>query len=245
MRLFVFTAIVVFLFSAGTTAYVNSRSDRASDATASESPAHRPEIDLATYLRRGGTVLHAPSDTTDEHLKQLLKPEFRNLQELVLTDTAITNTGVKRVSHLSLEKLYLTGTNTSDEALKSLSKMSTLRRLSLKGTKMKGEGLSNLVHLPIQKIYLNSTEVDDSCAKYLKQLPLNTLYLENTTFGDVGMNELRELSIAAINISNTLVSDSSMPILQQFPLQKAYIKGSKLSAASVEALRNAKVAIDM
>jgi hypothetical protein len=201
-------------------------------------------VNLKKHLRKKGRVLIVPAHTRDQDLEQLSLPRFQKVKELILDNSKVTDKGLAAITHLALDKLYLTGTVVGDRGLEEVAKIPTITQLSLKGTAVTDAGVARVAHLPIEKIYLNDTAVTDQVFEHLSGLTLETLYIENTAVSDNGFHRLKGQPIRALNIARTRISSSSLPILMEFPLYKAFLKGSGLTAEDVRRLTGNKVSVD-
>lgn len=116
-----------------------------------------PVADESHYL--SVSFVNARS-VTDADL-QLLMPLKTQLLWLNLGRTTVTNEGLKIIAQLSsLRQLHLGYTSVNDDGLKQLASLAQLRYLNLVGTPITDKGLAHLVALKkLQKIFLYQTQV--------------------------------------------------------------------------------------
>ena len=99
-------------------------------------------------------------------------PIFWEGKELVLSDTELTDAGLKEVATKlkQLKVLNLNKTKITDEGLKELVTVKNLEMLSLDGTGITDEGLKELYKLKeLKKLYLRNTKVTKKGVKALQE----------------------------------------------------------------------------
>jgi hypothetical protein len=130
---------------------------------------------------------------SDATLKEL--QTLKNLQDLVLADTSVTDLGMEYVVHLrQLQGLAFKNTEISDTGLKHIGAITNLIDLDLWGTKVTDVGLKYLAGLTkLQSLGLRDTKVTDSGLNHLKPLVnLRQLELSGTRVTDNGVKKLQE-----------------------------------------------------
>jgi hypothetical protein len=108
----------------------------------------------------------------DACLKWLV--EMEHLQELWLSDTAMTGTGFKRLAgHKKLRGLYLYSTPTNDAGLKEIAEIKSLQKLWLSRTPITDAGLKHLAGLPnLRNLVVAETQLSAEALSALqKALP--------------------------------------------------------------------------
>jgi uncharacterized membrane protein len=107
---------------------------------------------------------------SDADLRDLL-PLAKQVVWLNLGRTKITNEGLKTVAQLtSLRQLHLEYTTIDDTGMKALSSLEQLRLLNLVGTNLHDEGLSNLAALKnLKKLFIYKTAVTPAAIEQFSQ----------------------------------------------------------------------------
>lgn len=131
------------------------------------------------------------------------------LQELSLSQTAVTNDALKLVGNLSgLQSLDLMSTKITDEGLKHISHLQLLTTLDLTQTDITDRGLSHLANLTRLKVLVldagvrmakgkttRRPRITDAGLKHLAQLrQLEELHLYGSRVGDPGLAHLKNLT---------------------------------------------------
>jgi len=143
----------------------------------------KTKLDLRQYLRRMGTVLQLSDlDITDQHLLQFGSSAFDNVQELYLSNVAITDKSAVCIANLkNLRTIKLDGTKITDVTIKVLQMLPLLKKLVLDGTKVTDQGLLNLKGSSLEKLSLRGTAITDKSIKVLLAFKnLTEVALENT-----------------------------------------------------------------
>ena len=112
------------------------------------------------------------------------KAELKDITSLSLTNTKITDLGLKELAKLkNLNRLYLEDTKITDEGLKGLTKLQKLTDLDLEGTNITDEGLKEVAKLQkLEWLSLKVTQITDAELKELANLQsLRQLYLGDKT----------------------------------------------------------------
>lgn len=162
----------------------------------------------------------------------------KELRELYLTDTQLTNTGVesfKRLQHVW--SLTLDGTRITDSGVAGLAAMPNVHLLCLNRTSIEGWGLAELpnaerfdvylegcpltdygvckfvaTHDRLRRLSLNETPVTDGCLLGLAGLPsIEDLRLNGTAVTDDGIRSfLGHPSLSAIYLERTAVTEQAV-----------------------------------
>ena len=83
---------------------------------------------------------------TDEEL-DFLSRRVKNIYQMDLDNSLVTNIGIKGLTRLTIEELRLKGLNINDDAIKYVQKISGLKFLHIGGTNISSEGIGDLRHL--------------------------------------------------------------------------------------------------
>lgn len=165
--------------------------------------------------------------------------QVRNLAELVISDTQVTDDGLvhlagcddlmtvsllnsrritdRGLQHLlelpDLTELSLAGTPITDAGLKTLAALTQLQSLSLAGTQVTDAGLPHLHGLAaLSRLSLQDTAISDSGLQHLSRLrALQSLNLENTDITDAGLKQLTPLvQLRKLSLAGTSVTDAGL-----------------------------------
>jgi len=144
-----------------------------------------------------------------------------------LTDTKkyLESLGKKFTLHelLELKRLNLSDSAVTDNGLRYISNLKKLQILLLKRTDINGDGLAhlgknrNLVSLDLESSQLS----DDGMKGFLKSAKFSYLNLSKTGISDYGIKNLLHLvQLNELNLSGTLITDESISLLSKFKLKK-------------------------
>ena len=146
------------------------------------------------------------SSVLDKHLKLISR--FKDLENIGLTDTKITDAGVPFLaSSKKLNTIYLNGTKITGSTLSAISRLS-LHTLWLDNNAIDDEGLRGICSLmSIVNLSLYSTNISDRSINCLSNLKnLESLDVSNTYITKSGYQELKKkLKKAKIEFSESLV----------------------------------------
>lgn len=119
-------------------------------------------------IKKLRSVVIGRDKITDAGVQALIS-HARNLRELGLPDTQVTDEVAATVSQLEhLEVLDLSGTEITDKSLKQLCGLKHLRVLNLVGTPVTDKGISHLAdHRTLQAMILDDTNITDHVLLYL------------------------------------------------------------------------------
>lgn len=169
-----------------------------------------------------GVVLKIHHVCDDEQLAVILElaSGFDVMTVDVSESTAITDTSLRRIVHLSaLKFLYLQKTSVTGDGVKLLAKMSNIQELQLPGvqtiddaalkdlpprllhlmldeTSITNEGLRHIAHLQyLRALYLNDVPgVSDEGVGYLANSKISRLELARTAITNTGLDHLARMS---------------------------------------------------
>jgi hypothetical protein len=140
--------------------------------------------------------------------------EWSRLQQLYLSNTRITDAGLKYVEgRRELDTLDLEGTQVTDAGLAHLHDLPKLRFLILNSTRITGKGLRHLKGLAhLQDLSLDKTQITDDDLPTLKDLPeLHDLSLCNTKVTDAGVPHLAALTnLKIVRLDGTGVTNAGL-----------------------------------
>lgn len=146
----------------------------------------------------------AGSAVSDECLRHLGKS--KSLTKINLTGTAVSDAGVAWLTKLPLTALDLDGTKVTNQAMVSVAKMKSLKRLVVSHVK----------------------KFDNDGLKLISSLPLTLLYLEYTNVSDDGMKDLPgKHTLTHLFIGQTLVGEPGLRHISSYPLTLLYMEGCK------------------
>ncbi|HEV3340648.1 MAG TPA: M56 family metallopeptidase, partial [Pirellulales bacterium] len=156
------------------------------------------------------------SGVTDDQLARL---PLRNLKYLNLSDTPISNQGLKHLRSLvKLRSLVLTRTAVTDRGLVPLARLTDLEELDLDETAVGDEGVADLADLPkLAALSLRKTAIGDAALKYLQnRTSLRHLDLRGTKVTDLGLISLQGLAeLTTLRLDDTGVSDAGIEIIER------------------------------
>ena len=137
---------------------------------------------------------------------------MRELEELLLSYTAITGSGLKSVERLtSLRSLNLRGTKLTDAGLKSLQNLAALQSLDIGQTEVTDDGLTHLGAIKsLRNLALDHLKVTDTGLRPLKGLRLRTLRVDRT---DVTIRGVRALIERNPDLRTDLTDAGLSPII--------------------------------
>ncbi|MCH7958813.1 MAG: tetratricopeptide repeat protein [Candidatus Hydrogenedentes bacterium] len=168
----------------------------------------------------GGTALEvldmSYTDIVDTDLYNIV--DWSKLRSVDLSGcTGITDRGVARLADAKgLEKLLLSGTGVTDQALTYLWGLDSLRELNLSNTRISDNGLAPIISLPaLETLSLADTPIEGAGLSYLRNLDsLRRLDLSRTQVTDSGLANLPTLSaMETLLLQGTRVTDSSLDLV--------------------------------
>lgn len=219
-------------------------------------PQSRDEVDATIEIEKlGGSVTKANRDDEDQTTVRLngknfedeqlrLLKGFKNLRELFLIDSRVTDAGLKDIGRLTtLTRLDLAGTPVGDAGLKEVARLTNLTHLSLKGTRITDAALAELSSLKnLQQLYLGQAKITDRGVKeLLKFKALAQLGLGGTSITDAGLEELSSLeSLRTLYIGGPQFTDASVKQLVKFKnLAQLGLGRAKITTVGIRELQTA------
>jgi hypothetical protein len=166
-------------------------------------PPSTQELAEAELKKRGGKAVKNRNGDVIEVAWQgpevrdndlVILQKFPYLRKLDLTETSITDEGLKHLKSLEyLRYLYLLGTTVSDAGIPELQGHSRLEQLCLDGTQVTDEGVKALE--PLDRLVMlhlaTEGEITDACISTLVKFPdLHEIKLEGTKVTDDGKARL-------------------------------------------------------
>lgn len=197
-----------------------------------------PPETISIKERNGQTMVLAeiPNATADDRLGAYLQERGRELVELDLNGTGISEKGLGLLSKAAnLVKLGLNDTEANDDSLAVLAKqgLRNLQDLNLHSTRVGDAGVAQLRGIPLKTLNLSDTIVSDDCLQQLKTMrTLQVLTFDYSGIGNDGvkaikeMPNLRSLSLKGCPITDDCVADLAK--CQQLMLLN--LEDTKLSA---------------
>jgi hypothetical protein len=169
----------------------------------------------------------------------------RELQELDLRSTRVTDAGVKQLpDRAAFRILMFDGCNVSDDGLSALRVLKHLHTLYLPRTRVSDVTLKRLEGLDeLKEIDLSQTGITDQGLQSLASCPnLYRLIIHGTAVGDEGLIAVKRMAnLAILDLSRTKITDKGLEHLQFLPrLVDLKLEGTKVPD---EALRKLKTAL--
>ena len=204
-------------------------------------------------------VVHLPPGTTPPHdliarliefreIKQLRLPasqltdadldglsKLTSLQQLNLSGNAVTDRGLAQLANLpELAELELFETRAAGHFLEHSSRWPNLSSINLSHSPVTGEGLARMGSLPnLRFLLLDHSQVSDVGLTSLATQPdLRTLRLDDTLITDKGLaavDNLRFPKLEVLNVSKTAVTAEGISRLQLSRLKQLYLPQVELS----------------
>ena len=162
---------------------------------------------------------------------------------LDLSNTAVTDAGMKHLSEAKFELLDLSGTKVGDQGIKELMLIKSLTGLHIGNTLVTNDGLNHLLSKPtIDSLSLTNTVITDEGLKYVEQLTrLETLWLDGTKITDRGLMHLTNLhEMTQLDLTATSVtSDGVLQLKDLKSLRMVILKNTAISKDQIVALETA------
>lgn len=199
---------------------------------------HLPNIELLKQMR---SLSLRSTQADDEGLGQII-PGLSQICNLSLSERPISNDGLKHVATLkSLKILDLSGTRLTDDGLAQIEGLKHIDTLYLSDTQLTDAGLARLSSLPrLRYLRLSGTQVTDAGAKQIAQrLPqLNSLSISNTTLTDQGLRHIARLRrVHSLTLGGTKITDAGLAHLQRLSyLRGLSLEGSQITSAGLRRL---------
>lgn len=187
-------------------------------------------------------------EATDAGLARLLP--MKNLKALGIEhNRKVTDAGMKTIAKLNgLESLHFNGAIVgSEEGIKALKGLKSLRHLSLYGTRVKDAGVNHIGEMTdLLSLNLGNTYITDEAMLAVGKLTkLNGLDLSATDISDVGVKHLKRLKslvwidFTVLNSPKTQLTDKSIDIIAGYKkLQSIRLSTSAMTAKTLAKLAN-------
>ena len=195
----------------------------------------------------------------------VLADSMPRLVELRFDFLKVSNRELQAASHFrSLQTLWLTGTDLTDDLIASVSAQSNVVNLVLKKTRITDGGMTQLKSMPnlqtlnlpsqisdpglfilaqfpaLQRLDVSFSAISDNGLAPLKTLTtLQELYVNDTKLTDAVMPHLAKIgSLTTIFLSGTQVSDSGLEHLQEMPmLEHLELRDTRVTENGINRLR--------
>jgi len=183
------------------------------------------------------------TEVTDAGLKDLAA--LTQLKYLDLSNTRVEGTGFKHLASLGLISVRLSDAAVTDDGLKAIGKIQTLRELELKfDPQVTDEGLKHLALLKhLHKLDIGSNPLGDGALKQVASITeLKWFAFAGTHVTDAGLAELAPLqNLEDLVIGgNPGVTDQGLQRLVVLRnLKRLGVKGSRVTSAGVAKLKKA------
>jgi Leucine-rich repeat (LRR) protein len=193
---------------------------RLESLTSLDASALAPRLSDLTKLPKLTNINLSGKEYGDENA-ETIADTFKSLEELYLRHTSITNAGVQSLSRIgTLKILTLDDSNIDDAAGESLRKMKQLTWLSLENCAVKNNTLAAISELPdLSFLFLSGTPVTDAGIESLVKLkkPLTLQLMGCKLVTDASIKPLSKLPGAAnmnLNIQRTGITEAGARQLQ-------------------------------
>lgn len=168
-------------------------------------------------------------------------PKLKRLRSLSVALTGITDEAMKHVGAVgTMRWLYLDSTAVTDQGLIELSELSELETLSLVSLQVSKASLGQLTCHNLKNLYLRHSTIRDDDLEATSRFPLlDRLCLDNTALTNAGLKHLVGLEdLKELDLSGTKITDECLPTLQQLTgLTRLLLTNTALSDSIVSALR--------
>jgi len=144
-----------------------------------------------------------------------------DLQILILSDSLITDSGCRCLSHLNgLSSLKLDGTDVNDACIKELLSLSQLQYLDLNDTKISDQGIADIAKLPkLSDLCVRQCSISDRALQTLERTQIVELNLDYTPVTDKGMNSLARMpKLKQLGLDSTLITDAGIKAISHAKL---------------------------
>jgi Leucine-rich repeat (LRR) protein len=150
---------------------------------------------------------------------------IRSLETLWVSHGQLSDDGIKHLSRLAnLKELWASGANVSDEGLAQLAKLPALQELELTGVAIDGSGLANIKSLTKLSLSLQPSAefTDEGLAHIAEMTQLRTLSLSFAQITDEGFRRLRQLeNLEKLYLEGSRVTDEGLLQLVELPYLKS------------------------
>lgn len=175
---------------------------------------------------------------TDDDLRNLWSLD--RCLYLDLSNTSVTDAGMKHLAEAKFELLDLSGTKVGDQGIKELMLIKSLTGLHIGDTLVTDVGLNHLLSKPnIDSLSLINTVITDEGLKSVGQLTrLETLWLDGTKITDGGLMHLTNLhEMTQLDLTATSVTSGGVLQLKDLKsLRMVILKNTVISRDQIAAL---------
>ena len=178
-------------------------------------------------------------DLTKDNMKSIGKLD--TLTDLSLSDCTFKDSWLRYITHLPLDALDLAGTVVTDDGMKYVAKMKTLKKLEIYDTGISGKALEileplspNLTHLSV-----NGTSLSDEDMQHLEKFTnLTQLNMNGTFITAKGCESIAKLqNLREIDLGRTKISKLGLEKLSALPhLNDLRLKGCSMDDDMASAL---------
>lgn len=170
--------------------------------------------------------------------------EFKNLRELRITGSGITNAGLRTIGSLvQIRELEVCGTSVTDAGISALGPLADLEHLDLSGNRIGDEAMNVVSGLStISSLELTETEVTElGIAKLVDLSKLRRLIIGDLAIRDGAFRRFGELDkLEYIFLNGAMVTDATMDDLMKVKsLKSLNIHRCDISSSAVFRLKNA------
>ena len=170
---------------------------------------------------------------------------FDSVENIYLERTRITNDGLRNLQDLrSVRTLILASTRINDDGMEIVASFPRLQMLSLARTRVTDEGLSHLENShALERLYLGGSRVNGSGLGALKALPrLRWLSFQGSNVDDQLLDHVVELpNLQVLTLDHTQISDKSITKLTKLKrLSQVSVTNTQVSDAAIEDLGKIK-----
>lgn len=163
------------------------------------------------------------------------------LNELSLRDTSIEDDWLVHLENLPLIHLSIYGSKVTDEGMKHLAKISTLRSLNLTETDITDEGIRNLKPLrELTNLNLTRTKITNDGARALKSFRhLRNVDLENTKVTAQCFQTLIKMkSLGSFSLADAPLTEADLRTLNRTRLHRLHFNRCELSDEDLHEIAN-------
>lgn len=167
---------------------------------------------------------------------------LKSLQSLYISSLSFSEKSFAKLKNLQLTHLFADDTSVTDDCLKALSKMTSLKQLQLNYTRTGDNGikeLSDLNHL--ESLGLAGTIVTDRGTSHLANFEtLKSLDVGCTSITGSGLNNLSRLpNLTSLGLYGTKLVDRDLKVLSKFPkLDSLNLANTNITDAAIDEIIN-------
>lgn len=171
----------------------------------------------ATLTRFNDRIMRIHLDeVTDMKLAAPMLREFPEIEYISATTKAFDDAAAKNLACMThLQELYIFQSSLSDDGLKTIGQIKTLRRVPMGYTNVTDQGLSSLKNLSeLEYLGLRGNKITDAGMKHITALKkLTGLHIGETKVTDTGITELKKLPrLKTLYLDQLTITDRSIPV---------------------------------